>query len=147
MQTIQLKNGKNPVDKDPYLLYGFGIIAYFDLITMMMILFSVLTLLNLPALFIYSSYSGIQYQKGYSSMMLGNFGESSSQCVASPISTGSIFMTCPTGVISSVYQPGLISRNDVQKDTCYFTGNETCAQDINSKALIEDFLYHCKGLA
>jgi hypothetical protein len=64
--------------EDPLNLYGFGIIAYRDLMFTFIILFSVLTVLMIPAMVFYSSYSAIPVNviKPYARLSLGNMGYS-----------------------------------------------------------------------
>ena len=63
--------------EDPFNFLGFGMVAYRDLMFILIILFSVLSLIMAPAMYIYKSHDGIQYPKGYSTFSLGNLGYSS----------------------------------------------------------------------
>lgn len=51
-------------------------IAYFDLLRILIYLFTLLTVLSLPAIFIYGSYDAMQFANGkiYSTYSLGNMG-------------------------------------------------------------------------
>lgn len=42
------------LEQDPFLLLGFGMNAYFDLIKYMFYIFAIMTLFSLPAMFFYS---------------------------------------------------------------------------------------------
>lgn len=64
--------------KDPYLVLGFGMIAYKDLMFTLILLFSVLTIVVSPALAFFSSHEGIATPKAYMTYSLGNMGYSSS---------------------------------------------------------------------
>jgi hypothetical protein len=55
VNTVQSKD----MQEDPFMRFGFGIYGYFDFITMMIIAYSLCTLLVLPQLIIYSKSEGI----------------------------------------------------------------------------------------
>jgi hypothetical protein len=65
-------------DEDPFNFLGFGMVAYRDLMLVMILLFTVISILMIPAMYMYSSHT--TYSKGYSKLSLGNLGYSSTQC-------------------------------------------------------------------
>lgn len=99
--------------QDPYLLLGSGMIAYRDMLFIMTLVFLILTLINLPAMFYFSSYSGIQVPKKYMDMTLGNMGYSGSECSLQAMGaggyTGFFYMpaACMVGQVSSTYSMGV----------------------------------------
>ena len=42
---------------DPFIFYGYGVVAFFDLLRALIVLFAVLSLIQLPFIFRYYSYS------------------------------------------------------------------------------------------
>lgn len=69
----------------------------------MIILFTVISLLMAPAMYFYSSYDGYNgAAKGYSKLSLGNLGYSSTQCQISPWDLKQLNIFCPYGNIGSV---------------------------------------------
>ena len=42
---------------DPFIIYGYGVVAFFDLLRALIVLFAVLSLIQLPFIFRYYSYS------------------------------------------------------------------------------------------
>lgn len=62
---------------DPFNFLGFGMVAYRDLMFILILLFTVISVIMYPAISIYKSHDGISYPKGYAKMSLGNFGYSS----------------------------------------------------------------------
>ena len=50
---------EDPTKEDPFLLYGFGIIAYFDLMCCLVLIFAALTVLAIPSMYIFAQHSGI----------------------------------------------------------------------------------------
>jgi len=115
-QPASLKDGHDPREQDPYLLYGFGIVAYFDLMKMLMLLFTVLSLLAVPSIYLFSSYSGIPDARGYATFSLGNMGYNGPECFQSPLATDSIILKCDQGAIAEVLDIGLIPKQDHRKD-------------------------------
>lgn len=73
---------KKEEKEDPYLLLGYGMIAYFRLLIYLTISFLLFTLLSIPALVIYSSYDGLSWLGNYSKTKysLGNMGFTGYYC-------------------------------------------------------------------
>lgn len=65
------RNTKKPqikdteLKEDPFNFLGFGMVAYRDLMFTMMILFAVISVIMMPAMFMYRSHDGMLYPKGY----------------------------------------------------------------------------------
>lgn len=65
-------------DEDPFNFLGFGMVAYRDLMLVMILLFGGISLLMAPAMYFYSQYDAYGgAAKGYSKLSLGNLGYSS----------------------------------------------------------------------
>lgn len=105
-------------EPDPLNQYGFGMMAYKDLMFTLATLFSVLSLIMLPAMIYYNSQEGMPVTASFSQFSLGNFGYSTSQCQVSPYSLMAIPMKCPYGLKTSVQSFGVISANEPRKDIC-----------------------------
>lgn len=77
------------VKKDPFLKYGTGIKNYFTLQWQMIVVFSVLSLLAIPQMFIMGSFGGLDYLGDnlsfYAKYSFGNMGFSGSICSKSII--------------------------------------------------------------
>jgi len=78
-QSPKLKKMRLDGDKkdDPFNFLGFGMVAYRDLMFILILLFAVISAIMYPAISIYKSHSGISYPKGYAKLSLGNLGYSS----------------------------------------------------------------------
>jgi glucan phosphoethanolaminetransferase (alkaline phosphatase superfamily) len=65
-------------------------IAYRDLLSTMIIIFSILTIVMMPAFFFFQKYDGIRpsVQKSFVKYSLGNMGYSSAQCSLIPLGAG-----------------------------------------------------------
>jgi hypothetical protein len=131
---------------DPLNLYGFGIIAYRDLMFTLMILFSVLSVLMIPAMIFYSSYDAIPSNvvKPYARLSLGNMGYSTTQCTSVLYGLGKIPLSCPTGTyITDVTQFGI---NDVgtSKTSCIDNKEGTCSKYMDAEFETKIRTY-CRG--
>ena len=110
-------------------MLGFGIVSYMQLLQFLQIVFFGLTILNLPAIYIYSQ--GTAYKEpsenflgGYDQWMLGNLGYSSVNCDSAPTKVGQIGLQCNYGTIGEIFDFGFHERND--DDTF-----EMCINDEN----------------
>lgn len=110
---------EDPEKADPFLLYGFGMVGYFDLQTMLIFIFALLSILALPSMYIFNSYSGILEPHGFARISLGNMGASASKCVQSAFEANNLVISCPSSTtISEVYSFGVIDSSDSRRDTC-----------------------------
>ena len=81
--TKQAKNKKagykltEEQKEDPYNFLGFGMVAYRDLMFTMILLFSFMSVLMLPAMMYYKKGGAITNAKGFGAFSLGNMGYSS----------------------------------------------------------------------
>lgn len=112
-------------------MLGFGIVSYMQLLQYLQKVFIALTILNLPAIYIYSQ--GTAYKEnsenflgGYDQLMLGNLGYSSVNCDSTPTKVGWIGLQCNYGTIGEIFDFGFHERND--EDTY-----EMCINDENMK--------------
>ena len=78
------KELKNQMDKDPYLNLGFGMVAYFRMLVYLMSIFAFFTLLQIPSIYFYQSYKGLEGLSNYSKAKysIGNMGFSGPNCVS-----------------------------------------------------------------
>lgn len=112
-------------EPDPLNQYGFGMMAYKDLMFTLASLFAVLSVIMLPAMIYYNSQQGMPVTASFSQYSLGNFGYSTAQCQVSPYSLMAIPMKCPYGKLTSVKSFGVISANEARKDICSTTALTT----------------------
>ncbi len=137
--------GEDPTKEDPFLLYGFGIIAYFDLMCCLVLLFAALTVFALPSMYIFAQYEGITDATMYTKMTLGNMGYSEAKCIQSPIKTDDLALSCNNNVIGEVFAIGLIGESDSFMDRCYPDIDDVCAPYINAEALKTTIETTCVG--
>lgn len=93
------------IEEDPYLLMGFGMNAYFDIMKQLIFMFFWISVFFVPVFYIYSSYDGLKNAPYYPLDMwsLGNMGGSSVQCGSAPqaVAGARLSLTCPTGTFST----------------------------------------------
>ena len=86
------------VQEDPFLLLGFGVNNYFDIMKSLMNMFTCISIFMLPLLYCYShnSQSALKSDPMYflTKFSLGNYGGSTMNCVTKPVLTSEFDLTC-----------------------------------------------------
>ena len=97
-------------------MLGFGMVAYFRMLSSLIIIFLLFSLLIIPSLYIYSSYNGMEGLQNYSKAKysIGNLGFSGVTCLSIYLGLGDKHMQigCRVGTIQSLYSFGLIPAQD-----------------------------------
>ena len=135
----QVKKKKNPIDggvveSNAIAQLGFGIVAYVNILWMLIWTFTVYTLLLLPTMFSYSdgtAYNNVPeaVKSSYLDSYLGNLGYSSVQCASIPSSVGQLNLDCPYGKIGKFLDYG-INPSVATKNTCVNDStNDMCYPD------------------
>ena len=90
--------------KDPYMLFGFGINAFFDMTCLLIALFAILTVLSIPAIAIFASSNGLENYRNYgmSKFTMGNMGYASSNCYSISMSAGDLLLSCNGGNLEAI---------------------------------------------
>jgi hypothetical protein len=65
MQRLLQNKNISQENQNPYLMLGYGMIAYFNMLLFLITMFFIFTLLALVPLFIYSSYNGMEGLANY----------------------------------------------------------------------------------
>ena len=65
---------------DPFNFLGFGLVAYRDLMWVLTVLFTILTIIMFPAILIYKGHNAIENPSSFSNLSLGNMGYSGTKC-------------------------------------------------------------------
>jgi len=86
---------------DPYLVLGYGVNAYFQILASLAKMFFWCFLFSIPMLYIYGTGSYYIGQKSFpiSRFFIGNFGGSNMMCKSQRIATGRIELECPKGTV------------------------------------------------
>jgi len=102
---IKISSSDAAIEKHPFLLFGYGMNAYFDLMLDLLYMMMFLSLLSIPLMFKFASFSGLQGSASYSlsQYSLGNLGGSNTQCSHSPFITSlsKVEFSCSTGTLDT----------------------------------------------
>lgn len=133
--------------KDPYLLLGSGMIAYKDLLWTLTVVFTVLSLIMLPAMMFYGSYSGIKSPKSLMQYSLGNMGFSHAECTILPLGAGDgtfgfkVPLNCSYGVVGKIHAFGLNPKNLYPNNFCEISDKNPDNNNVEcSDALDREFI-------
>lgn len=130
------KEGEDPIN---YL--GFGITSYFQMIRTFMIMFLLMTLLNVPIMALYvksGAYNDQPIAKSPVKISLGALGFSQSRCFSTGVATDKIYLSCHTGKISNIVDLGFIAKFE-DRDQCVFNKSGACAASYNRTKILADF--------
>ena len=98
------KNKSKSGRTDPYMIMGFGINAFFDMMVLLIYVFIGLTVLAIPAIAIFASSNGLENYRNYvtAKFSMGNMGYSASNCYSISMGTGELLLNCNGGELSSL---------------------------------------------
>ena len=125
-------------DEDPINMLGFGIVSYFNLIKGLILTFFILTLLNIPTMYIYATHSGfgkLSTSQMGNAVTLGNMGGSQTKCFSVGMQANSVVLSCGVGLISEIVDFGLQSSIE-DPELCTYNKTGTCAQSLNRASVL-----------
>lgn len=121
--------------KDPFVKLGTGMVAYRDLLYVMIWTFFLFSVMSIPALYAFRSYHAYDQiplaLAGYEKLSLGNMGYSTTQCGVAKIQVGALAMTCPYGYVGELLSIG-VNPSDATQTSCVTSEakqNEQCKVD------------------
>ena len=98
---VKLPKSDREVQEDPFLLLGFGVNNYFDIMKSLMWMFSMISIFMLPLMYKYSHNDqlGLQSDPLYAlnQFTLGNLGGSSTTCDVKPLLVDTVSLSCAVG--------------------------------------------------
>lgn len=99
---IKIPKSDAAIADEPFLMLGYGINAYFDIMISLSYMCLLITLFLVPVYFFYSqnSIKGLKdtkIQYVFNQFSLGNLGAASTLCTQKTISSASFSLTCPSG--------------------------------------------------
>ncbi|CDW77052.1 UNKNOWN [Stylonychia lemnae] len=125
------KNAKS--FEDPFIKYGYGVVAFFKLLRLLILLFSCLTMLAMPSILIYQNHDNMSSYYGIARTTMGNLGSSYSKCFQAPVELNSLHLTCGDYRIGEVSSLGIIPfHSDNNERTCVNRDNEPCKNIFSS---------------
>lgn len=122
---LEIPKSDRDIEKEPFLLFGYGVNAYFDLTLSLLQMFLVISVLCLPVLAIYSKGKDLSLpdhkSMGLSHMVLGNLGGATTICEIAQLQKNKIDLMCPSKVQTldvSKATFGIISSSDKDQNSC-----------------------------
>lgn len=155
---LKVPKSDDRVDKDPYLLLGYGMNSYFQVMIQLMWLCALICIVAIPLMSIYAT--GEQFE-GLNAYSLGNLGGSSVKCTQAPIKfpSSSLAIGCPLGTFidvnavgaddgKTIYSTGIININEAQLDVCANSAmnqETSCTPYLKSDTLNSAIRTECQG--
>lgn len=132
-------------DEDPLNFLGYGMVSYFNMIQMFVVVFFVMTLLHLPNLYLFSKWSNYKGSKAglTATTSIGNMGFATTKCVNTAMNSNQIVFSCVTGQISQIVDFGYISPKE-DDNVCLRDPKGECANSFSAK-LAPDLKAACIG--
>jgi len=121
---IKLPKSESQVIEDPFLILGYGLNAYFDIMTALAVMCLMITLFISPVLFHYAGneIEGLKDDPKYAfnQFTIGNLGGSGVYCGQRRIGVGVMKLTCPNGniVVNDETKFGIMSSEVEQMMHC-----------------------------
>ena len=112
--------GDDVTRANPIAKLGFGIVAYVDLLWVLIWTFTLYTIMLLPTMMFFAegtAYGDVKVKSDYLDTYLGNLGYSSVQCAAIPTAVQTLALSCPYGTFGEVLAYGVNPESD-QRNTC-----------------------------
>jgi len=153
LNKLDMKIPKSDInlEKDPFLQLGYGINAYFDIISSITWMFCFMSLVLIPSMVIFCKYGGLkEYSKMYAldQFTLGNMGGSSVLCKNFPLAVDKVqlSLSCASGKMSTtapafnavddtpIFTYGIINSSQDQKNYCQrsaFEDSYSCTSYID----------------
>ena len=111
-------NDEDLTPEDPYNELGFGFKAWFNMLWTFILLFSLFTIIMLPAMFIYGRTDGLYVESNAAKTSkakysVGNLGFSGSTCISQYVglSNKNREIVCLQGAIGELYSYGVLPNN------------------------------------
>ena len=126
---------------------GYGVVSYFTIIYTFMLVFFLITLINIPVMFNnsnWTAYSGERQLSWTAQYTTGNLGQSTTRCLNVKMKTEDLSVSCPTGLISEVTQFGVYAKGSEadQRALCTSEGvNVSTGLDCASVSKKENSFY------
>eukprot|EP00347_Sterkiella_histriomuscorum_P016370 403353449 len=140
------KNAKN--FQDPYIQYGYGVVAFFNLMRVLIILFGFLSLLALPSIILYKQHDAINSYFGLAQTTLGNLGANRALCYQAPLEHNKLEISCNNQMIGQIVSSGILPAiPGVDKRTCHFfdSQNDDQCYDLYKDNFLKELNEHCVG--
>ena len=131
-KTLRKMNEK-AAEEDPLSNLGYGIVAYVNILYVMIWVFILFTILVMPTMMGYKAGIALEGEEhvGYADGMIGNLGYSGVECHNIPVSLGNIAITCQYGAVGEILDYGVNNPDSGSPvDACTTNDdNKSCKPD------------------
>lgn len=157
---LHMPSSEEALNEDPFLILGYGINAYFEIISSLFWMMTVISIVFIPVLAVYAdnTVNGLAQQpKAIINMWsLGNMGSSTVSCKSAPLAHERLSFSCPMGLID-VMHPSLgimntglrtkvfCSEAAIWKDSNNVEPEVTCTSYIDRVRMYERIVRLCQG--
>lgn len=150
------------LEEDPFLLLGYGMNSYFQIVVQLMIAVAMITFVTLPLLFMNASYDDLAQLPNYSfnQYTLGNYGGADAFCSQSTFKSDemAIPIKCTSGVLSldavsektgkKIFDVGIIPKSAKMTTYCTaesFSDPANCSDYLDKTAITNFLETECVG--
>jgi len=136
---LELNDGERPPDEplfdfaldegeDPIGRLGYGVVSYFGLIHTFMVIFFLITCMNIPVMqnnSSWSAFASIRQLSWTAQYTVGNLGQSMSRCMSIKLVGENLSVGCNTGIITDISHFGVYAKDSEadQRSICTNEGN------------------------
>ena len=106
---FELSEGEDPIGR-----LGYGVVSYFGLIYTFMVIFALITCINIPVMgnnSQWSAYANLRQMTWTAQYTAGNLGETKSRCIAAKLIGDDLSMGCNTGIIADITHMGVYAKD------------------------------------
>ena len=150
------------IEEDPFLLLGYGMNAYFEVVRQLLIMTAWLLIIIVPLMLMFASYDDLKLLPGYSfnQYSLGNMGGTDAFCGISTFHDDgmAIPIQCTTGIIDidavgeetgkPIFDAGIIPKSSSVNTYCAnsaFEDPAKCSSYLKKDKLTQDIKSECIG--
>lgn len=160
---LKVPKSDERIDANPFLLLGYGMNSYFEVMVELMVMVGLISLVTVPLMMTFSSFDALAAYPGYgwNQYTLGNIGGADSFCAQSTFMgpASAIAVECPSGTVvsitkkadntgSSILDFGIIPNTADVNTYCMnsaFTDAANCSSYVNKVSLTRDLVSKCVG--
>ncbi len=120
---------------------GFGTVAYFEFLELLILLFFVITLLALPMMWVFKEYADNNTISGWiDQFQLSALGFATVVCKDTNLAVGKLNLNCPSGIITEVVSFGLSPSDAEIMDACMPNPETDLCESLVKDEEVEKFM-------
>jgi len=153
---LKIPKSDEMIQDDPFLVLGYGVNAYFDMLSSLSLMFLTITLFCIPVFYLYGSHYAFEDFKSFpiARFTLGNMGSSSIFCQQNRLGKDIFTVTCPNESVIDAenLMVGMISADTQIKTACTQAkqdefnvkgGHQDCTPTLNKKKARARIIEQC----